>query len=662
MTRNEKASTADVEETPHHLNELRKRLKRLTHPGDPNRIIYVASSPEEAVRIRKTLTSNSDESIECLIHGSDEHVGTLKSIHEHHKSKKQELKDRHGPLLDDLEETLKHIQSLESELELASGHAAHLDENFKKYGYSSNVRSHNIDHALLPPSHTTGVDSHMSNDDWQAERFNTVAMRFYMNPILRQYEHKGILWRANLPAEVYTYELFIDLLYVGIMEISGEAASEEANGHTFLRFAVTFCMGWVIWSELTLIMSRFYEQDVFRRLNVLFHLTCLVGFTTNITGFYQETYTPLVIFFVASALARSALHMVYAFTVPTIRPCCISNAVISLIATALWIGSIFVDTIGGRQALIWTALFVDILGYEVMRIIGKAGAQFERPRKWLVSHYEFVPGINIEHRVERMGSFSTLVFGYCIIALLFQSSTSRPFTAFLGKAVLGLLQVFALSAIYFEMDRFNIYTHAIRRHPLASVAWSYAHIPMTASFILSSSALKKIVTAHDCLNAKPEYLWESETSVAALTRGERWFYCGGLGTTVLCLSFISMTHVYRTSRLHPFAKSVRLINRCTIGLVIILLGLTKLNSLHLISLTCGLCYVALFQEIIGNMLVNHAPPDRKVRCTADMKSTVAKALRDAMKIAPLHTHYHPKTHVFAKPDTPQPEDHSVVVA
>ena len=660
MTRHEKLSSADVEEPPHHLNDLKQRLKRLTHPGHPDRIIYVASSPEEAVRIRKTLSSNSDESIECLIHGSDEHVDALKSIHEHHKGKKQELKIRHGPLLDDLEATLNHIQSLESELELAAGHAAHLDENFKKYGYSSNVRTHNVDHALLPPSDKSGATSHLSHDQWQAERFNTVAMRFYMNPILRQYEHKGILWRANLPAEVYTYELFIDLLYVGIMEISGEAASEEADGHTFLRFAVTFCMGWVIWSELTLIMSRFYEQDVFRRLNVVFHLTCLVGFTTNITGFYHQTYTPLVLFFVASAIARSALHLLYAFTMPTIRPCCVSNAVISLMASALWIGSIFVDATGGRQILIWTALFVDILGYEVMRIIGKVGSQFDGPRKWLVSHYEFVPGINIEHRVERMGSFTTLVFGYCIIALLFQSSTSRPFTAFLGKAVLGLLQVFALSAIYFEMDRFNLYTHAIRRHPLASVAWSYAHLPMTAGFVLSSSALKKIVTAHDCLNAKPEYLSESETSAASLTTGDRWFYCGGLGTTVFCLSFISMMHVYKTSKFHPFAKTVRQINRCVIGLAIILLGLTNLNSLHLISLTCGLCYVALFQEIVGNMLVNHAPPDRKVRCTADFKTTAAKALKDAMRVVPLHTHYHPKTHVFTKPDIPQPEEHIMV--
>ena len=36
-------------------------------------------------------------------------------------------------------------------------------------------------------------------------------------------------------------------------------------------------------------------------------------------------------------------------------------------------------------------------------------------------------------------------------------------SSFFGKAILGLIQVFTLNMIYFDIDSHNLYTHAIRR-------------------------------------------------------------------------------------------------------------------------------------------------------------------------------------------------------
>ena len=285
------------------------------------------------------------------------------------------------------------------------------------------------------------------------------------------------------------------------------------------------------------------------------------------------------------------------------------------------------------------ALFIDILGYELIRVSGRLMARFKSQRRWLARSFAFVPGINIEHRVERTGAFTTLVFGYSIIALLFQSNVSQPFTAFFGKAALALLQVFALSSIYFGMDGHNLYTHAIRRHTIAAVVWTYAHLPMTMAFILSSSTLSRLVTAHDCQHANPEDLWETyiSTSEKKLTRSQRWFYCAGYGVTLLCTAIIAMTHVYKTNKARPLGKSLRLMLRCLISIAIILLALTNLDSMILISVTCALTHVVLFSEIIGNMLLHHAS-DCSVQSWSDVKQTLRNVLRHVF-ISRHHVHH-----------------------
>jgi hypothetical protein len=83
---------------------------------------------------------------------------------------------------------------------------------------------------------------------------------------------------------------------------------------------------------------------------------------------------------------------------------------------------------------------------------------------WYDRHFELYPAINIEHKSERTKQFVTLVIGYAVVGLLYQSSASFGINAFFGKAILGLAQGFAINWIYFEIDGKNIHVHAIRRH------------------------------------------------------------------------------------------------------------------------------------------------------------------------------------------------------
>ena len=94
---------------------------------------------------------------------------------------------------------------------------------------------------------------------------------------MRQYFHKGLLWRASESAEVASFELFIDLLYVGILAINGDHAADDPNGFELLRFAITFIMSWKIWSDVTVLISWFETDDILQRLSVIFIMACLLG-------------------------------------------------------------------------------------------------------------------------------------------------------------------------------------------------------------------------------------------------------------------------------------------------------------------------------------------------------------------------------------------------
>lgn len=69
-----------------------------------------------------------------------------------------------------------------------------------------------------------------------------VNLKFWKRPVVRQYFHKGLLWRSKASGEVKSFELFIDLLYVGVIGAIGDTASEDAEGSKLLHYLITYTM------------------------------------------------------------------------------------------------------------------------------------------------------------------------------------------------------------------------------------------------------------------------------------------------------------------------------------------------------------------------------------------------------------------------------------
>lgn len=190
---------------------------------------------------------------------------------------------------------------------------------------------------------------------------------------------------------------------------------------------------------------------------------------------FESTYSQLVAFYLAARLFMGSYCLIISFLIPMVRGMMLLQAIVVLIPSAIWIASIYVE-MPNRLAMIWIAIFLDlcllmtgILFVQRAKIISKWLGDF------LDQVFEFYPAVNIEHRTERTNAFVTLVFGYSVVAVIYQNAASFGLNAFFGKAVLGLFQAFCFNWIYFELDGAELYKHAIRRNVLSGKSYSLSH-------------------------------------------------------------------------------------------------------------------------------------------------------------------------------------------
>ena len=95
--------------------------------------------------------------------------------------------------------------------------------------------------------------------------------------------------------------------------------------------------------------------------------------------------------------------------------------------------------------------------------------------------------------------------------------------------VLKLLKAFAFNWIYFEIDAWNLHTHAIRRHVFSSILWITCHLPFIMAYVLAGAALSRLVLATDCADADEHDLTETYVAKSEheISDALRWFYCCG---------------------------------------------------------------------------------------------------------------------------------------
>lgn len=529
----------------------------------------------------------------CVSNVAVRQLEAIRELHGHHERRRNTLREQHGEIYDQFENVKTELDLLSEELHNLTEHGVALDANFSKFGYSAHLRTKDDDRGSLTGEDHSSIKHHQ---DRTAE-----ALKFFKRPVIRQYFHKGLLWRSAKASEVASFELFVDLLYVGIIGIIGDKAVQDPTGKALLEYSITFLIGWKIWADLTMIINWFETDDIFGRIAVLLYLVCLFGFTVNVAYAFDTTYTVMIAFYMAERLYAGGYFLLSAFMVPTIKGTLLFHVFIITISAALWIASVHVPY-PRYLPLVFIAFFFDLFGWMVLiwvlRLVKNTDSKFYH------KYFDFWPAINIEHRTERNNAFVGLVFGYSVLTILYQNRSSTGINAFFGKGIMGLVQAFAFNWIYFEIDHSNLHVHAVRRHWFSSSLWVTAQVPFIMGYVLAAATLSQLVLAHDCADASPETLGEDyiKRSAASVLPGIRWYYCGGVGVALVSMSIISLSHIHKRLPNARLMKRPRLVIRCCIAVIIICLPLAhdRLTSLDLISITTWLTVFVLFLDLYGN--------------------------------------------------------------
>lgn len=219
---------------------------------------------------------------------------------------------------------------------------------------------------------------------------------FWKRPVLRQYFHRGVLWRSSTSREVASFELFVDLVYVGVIAVLGDTAAANPSGSAFLHFVITFLMSLKIWTDLTNWIDWFEIDDVVQRISVVFYLVCLLGFSVNIQYGFETTYPAMISWYLAQRIFVATYYVWIAYLLPVTRGTMLWQTLIAVIGSALWIGTIHVGY-PARLGLIWPALIIDlyangIIGHFMIHKVGPntVGHDGSEKHGWTHDWFSFV--------------------------------------------------------------------------------------------------------------------------------------------------------------------------------------------------------------------------------------------------------------------------------
>jgi len=106
---------------------------------------------------------------------------------------------------------------------LSRGQGVELHATFDKFGRTANLQVHDA-----------------PNEDEEGERGRHTGLKFFKVPNIRQYFHKGVLYRSVEMEETLPMELFIDLFYVGIIAINAQTVASNPTSFQLHIFSLTF--------------------------------------------------------------------------------------------------------------------------------------------------------------------------------------------------------------------------------------------------------------------------------------------------------------------------------------------------------------------------------------------------------------------------------------
>ncbi|KAK9460185.1 uncharacterized protein V1516DRAFT_627336 [Lipomyces oligophaga] len=312
--------------------------------------------------------------------------------------------------------------------------------------------------------------------------------RLVIRPYALNYFYQGKLHRMRGEHGSAVFELFFDLLYVGIVSTIAEAAIEEATGAAIGRYILLFMPAWLIWTDMRDFMNYYYNNDITQKLYVLWIMVLLVVYANNASSILDSKQQAGLVVgcYILARFSAGTILFVYTFFVkehrPQMRYFCLFASVGLLI-----MGFIIIAPLHGKIAIASVCYAYDLVVFSI--------AYHPWFKKLIGASYS--TAVNIEHEVDRHGAFVVIALGEFLYVIVSSTPAATGLNERTARAICILVTAYCLSWFYFRGEGSKKAVHALRRNVTTAYSFVFLHIPLVLSLVLAADASGALVRSHE---------------------------------------------------------------------------------------------------------------------------------------------------------------------
>ncbi|KAI5777246.1 bacterial low temperature requirement A protein-domain-containing protein [Geopyxis carbonaria] len=406
----------------------------------------------------------------------------------------------------------------------------------------------------------------------------------------------------GVPRQAGKFELFLDLLYIGLVaNFAEDMIHNPTSGAHLAKYVLIFVPAWRIWTDLMNTMNQYYNDDLVQRVLIVWIMILMLLYGNNAI-YIDVSLDALRVSVGAFITARASIAVTTLYYSITVYQHAIQLRIHSLIVLSLlplWTPLFLPDTTISTRLKIGLA----VLAFTLDQLSGTLAYNpfftrfFAQPYK---------VALDIDHHADRMSAFFIIVLGEFLYGLVWASPAALDGVgAKSGRAAMSLVIAFCLCWLYTSCDgsRDNPESgvHALRWRAANGLQWVALHLPLSAALLISGDICAVFVKYGDDAG-KPKSSFPTPADWQPL----RWLFCGGLAVGVACLYWIALLH--HEADEDPETRCVlfmpqwlRRLPRLPVAVVIACLPLAEMRITALMAVVTALLGFVLVWEMIGGM-------------------------------------------------------------
>lgn len=414
---------------------------------------------------------------------------------------------------------------------------------------------------------------------------------WFIKPHALNYFKDGILYRTKGERSSSRLELFLDLMYVGIIANLAGSASDDASGKALLKYVLLFIPAWQVWADIKDFTNYYYNEDLSQKVYIIWILVLLTLYT-NSDGGVLESHKNTALVVVPYILCRFSLAIsvfFYSFWIPEHRAQQRLYFVLIIITCCIWIPVIFIST-RAKIGLAFANIFLEQISYIIVF----------HPKTKQLMRLTSSTALNLEHEVERFNVFVTIAIGEFPYKVVASGPLGAGFSEKFARGVFLLIIAYCLFWIYNNGSTAKKATHPLRHSAWTAIGFMYVHIPMVASIVLAADAGGELASLELTTLTKSSYAAiegeETEVQMYALSL----FFTGGICVALSSMFAYGLLDRPKDDERYIFPRFWRIFWRLPVGVIILCLSFADLNSTQVMGITAILvCVVLIYESVVS---------------------------------------------------------------